>query len=352
MGNVINLPNITPESIVYSNENSGNTNKTKSFDEKNYLNVRLDEANGEKSKTITIRLLPMDLETGNPFVKIHTHNVRVPKDVSKSGYKSYICLSKNPAIDHEKYGTKCPFCELNHNAYQESLKETDPIKKKNFQDISIANKSRESVIVRCIERGKEDEGVKFWKFNVRNDKTDPYNTILKLYALRKEEGERAGQVLNILDIYNGRDLNVTITEGNAAPQILDASLSTPLSRDEEQMKKWIYDEKKWQDVFSTKPYEYLSLISQMKTPWYDRDKGIWVDKEEIDAKKQGQSEEVNKANAEIEKAMATAGVAPAKEPAPATAPAATPASAPAKEPAPVQDFTSSLIMKDDTDLPF
>ena len=44
---------------------------------------------------------------------------------------------------------------------------------------------------------------------------------------------------------------------------------------------WIYDEKKWQDVFSTKPYEYLSLISQMKTPWYDREKGKWVDKEEL-----------------------------------------------------------------------
>lgn len=341
MGNLINLPNITPESIVVNNDNSSNYTKHNAFNEKNYLNVRLDEQNGEKSKTLTIRLLPMDLETGNPFVKVHMHNVRVPKEVSKSGYKSYICLSKNKDIDHEKYGTKCPFCELNQAAYQESVKETDPIKKKNFQDISIANKSREAVIVRCIERGKEDDGVKFWKFNVRSDKTDPYNAILKLYALRKEEGERAGQVLNILDIYNGRDLNVTITEGNAAPQILDASLSTPLSRDEEQMKAWIYDEKKWQDVFSTKPYEYLSLISQMKIPWYDREQGKWVDKEEIDAKKQGQAAQVNEANAEIERAMANAGVAQtpvAKEP--------------VQEAAPVKDFTSSLIMKDDEDLPF
>ena len=337
MGNVINLPNITPDSIVFNNESTNKGfSKTNAFNEKNYLNVRLDEQNGEKTKTLTIRLLPMDLETGNPFVKVHMHNVRVPKEVSKSGYKSYICLSKNKDIDHEKYGNKCPFCELNQNAYQESVKETDPIKKKNFQDISIANKSREAVIVRCIERGKEDEGVKFWKFNVRSDKTDPYNTILKLYALRKEEGERAGQVLNILDIYNGRDLNVTITEGNAAPQILDASLSTPLSRDEEQMKKWIYDEKKWQDVFSTKPYEYLSLISQMKIPWYDREQGKWVDKEEIDAQRQGHSEQVNEANAEIEKAMASAGVP----------------QEPTKPQAPANDFTSSLIMKDEDDLPF
>ena len=342
MGNLVNLPNITPESIVVTNDSSTNNyTRPNAFNEKNYLNVRLDEKNGEKQKTLTIRLLPMDLETGNPFVKVHMHNVRVPKEVSKSGYKSYICLSKNKDIDHEKYGNKCPFCELNQNAYQESLKESDPIKKKNFQDISIANKSNEAVIVRCIERGKEDEGVKFWKFNIRRDKTDPYNAIINLYNMRKEEGERAGQVLNILDIYNGRDLNVTITEGNAAPQILDASLSTPLSRDEEQMKKWIYDEKKWQDVFSTKPYEYLSLISQMKIPWYDREQGKWVDKEEIDAKKQGRAEQVNEANAEIERSMASVGVVQS-----------TITPEPVQESARVKDFTDSLIMKDDEDLPF
>ena len=338
MGNAINLPNITPESIVNNGSENNNFNRTKTFDEKNYLNVRLDEKNGETQKTLTIRLLPMDLQTGNPFVKVHMHNVRVPKEVSKSGYKSYICLSKNKDIDHEKYGTKCPFCELNQNAYQESVKETDPIKKKNFQDISIANKSNEAVIVRCIERGKENEGVKFWKFNIRRDKTDPYNAIINLYNMRKEEGERAGQVLNILDIYNGRDLNVTITEGNAAPQILDASLSTPLSNDEEQMKSWIYDTKKWQDVFSTKPYEYLSLISEMKIPWYDRESGKWIDKAEIDAKKEDKKEEAEKAEKEIKEAEAKA-----------KGQTINPASAPE---APKQDFTSSLIMKDDEDLPF
>ena len=121
MGNVINLPNITPESIVISNDAQSNaSNRTKAFNEKNYLNVRLDE--GETEKTITIRLLPMDLETGNPFVKVHMHNVRVPKEVSKSGYKSYICLAKNKDIDHDTYGNRCPFCELNQNAYQESIK--------------------------------------------------------------------------------------------------------------------------------------------------------------------------------------------------------------------------------------
>ena len=81
MGNVINLPNITPDSIVFNNESTNKGfSKTNAFNEKNYLNVRLDEQNGEKTKTLTIRLLPMDLETGNPFVRIHVHNVKVPKE--------------------------------------------------------------------------------------------------------------------------------------------------------------------------------------------------------------------------------------------------------------------------------
>jgi hypothetical protein len=63
MGNVINLPNITPESIVVTNDSSSNYTRPNAFNEKNYLNVRLDEKNGEKQKTLTIRLLPMDLET-------------------------------------------------------------------------------------------------------------------------------------------------------------------------------------------------------------------------------------------------------------------------------------------------
>lgn len=35
-----------------------------------------------------------------------------------------------------------------------------------YSDLEFQTRKSESWIVRCIERGKEDEGVKFWKFNV------------------------------------------------------------------------------------------------------------------------------------------------------------------------------------------
>lgn len=328
MGNIINLPNITPEAMenLEKETREGTTKKNSNFDTRNYLDVRLDE--GQTEKTLKIRLLPMDLDTGNPFIKVHTHNVKVPKEVSKSGYKSYICLSKTNGVDHEVYGNKCPFCELNREAYSESTKTSDPVQKEALQKISVANLSRETVIVRCIQRGKEDEGVKFWKFNIRDkDKSDPYNQIMRLYKTRKEEAEATGQELNILDIYNGRDLNVTITEGNAAPTISDAGFSTPLSKDDNLMKQWIYDGKKWQDVFAIKPYEYLSIVSQMRIPWYDRDLGKWVDKEEYDI---AHGNEVKKADDDVKKAEdALKNVTIEKK----------------------DDFTASITLSDD-DLPF
>jgi hypothetical protein len=332
MGNAINLPNITPEAMenLENETSSRKPNKNGNFDTRNYLDVRLEE--GQTEKTLKIRLLPMDLETGNPFVKVHTHNVKVPKEVSKSGFKSYICLSKTEGIDNETYGNKCPFCEINREAYSESTKTDDPVKKKALQDISVANLSRETVIVRCIQRGKEDEGVKFWKFNIRTqDKTDPYNQIMRLYKMRKEEAEAAGQVCNILDIYNGRDLNITITEGNAAPAISDAGLSTPLSKDENEMKQWIYDGKKWQDVFAIKPYEYLSIVSQMRIPWYDRDLGKWVDKEEYDI---AHGNEVKKADEDVKNAE--------KELNGSTG----------KKEEKKEDFVASITVNDEDDLPF
>ena len=337
MGNLIDLPNITFDSLVVEGQNNKTEKKTSAFDAKNYLNTRLSD--GETEKNLTIRLLPMDLKTGNPFVVVHTHNVKVPQTLVKTGekpYKTYICLAKNADIDHEKYGSKCPFCEINKRAYQESTKETDPLMVKNLKEISLANLSRESVICRCIERGKEDEGVKFWKFNIRADKTDPYNQILKLVNLRKEAAEKKGKVENILDIYNGRDLTITITEGfTSAPTIVDDSDRSPLSENEELMKKWIYDTKKWQDVFTCKPYEYLSLVSQMKTPWFDRNNNIWVDKDEYDGVSNSATDEINSDLEDARKMISNISSTQVRN------------SDNSKS-----DFIKSITMDDDDDMPF
>ena len=292
MGNLVNLPNITPEVMKGLDLQGENKTTNSKFNKKNYLNTRLEE--GETEKELTIRLLPMDLKTGNPFVLTHFHSVKVPKEIFGTEWKSYLCLKKNPDIDHSVYGYKCPFCEINAKAYEMSEKETDAVKKDALQKLSIANKATETVIVRCIERGHEEDGVKFWKFNIRQkDKMDPYNQILRLYNRFLQKSREKGEPdENILDLFNGRDLIVTITDGNSAPLVQCDSDVTPLSKDEEKIKAWVYDEKKWTDVFTPKDYDYLTLVSEQKYPWWDKEKNKWVDRAEFNSHKNEQEEEL------------------------------------------------------------
>ena len=286
------MANITIEALEAEEQKQVKTFKveTQTFDEKNYLNTRLDTEKGETSKDMKIRLLPIDGASNTPFKTIHIHSVKVPKEISKSGFKSYICLEKTEGIDKEKYGNKCPFCELNRMAYKKSTETTDVVEKSMYQKTSLANLAKEACIVRCIERGAEKDGPKFWKFNIKQDKTDPKNVILKLYKTRLEEGREDGVEENILDIYKGRDLQVTIKQSESehnskAPaktgiSIIDCGRNKPLAPTQEQIDEWVNDEKKWYDVFAIKPYEYLSIIINGEIPWFDRETGKWVSRSE------------------------------------------------------------------------
>ncbi len=343
------LPNISPESLEdeYNKDSYTNEDSKTGFDEKNYLNVRLGK--NEKEKELRIRLLPMDLQTGNPFVHICTHNIEVPPEMVEPGkkpYKSYMCLDgrKNPLIDHNTYGSKCPICEKNHEEYEKFQNETDPIKKEEYKKSSLSYRAKDSVIIRCIERGKEEEGVKFWKFNLKFDNTDPYHQILDLKKQRENESlEATGVKKNILDIYNGRDLIIKITKGNTenqtAVKVTDYGFDMPLSQDENQMRQWIFDTKKWQDVFTTKPYDYLKLVLDGKIPWYDREQKCWVEKQDVSREKKEKNEEADKEIKEAEsKYTSEKPVQPSQQPVQAQKPV---------EPAPVVSGPD-----DEEDLPF
>lgn len=285
------------------------------FDAKNYLNVRL--AEGETSRTIKIRLLPFP-ETKSPFLHAHMHTLRVPKEISASGWKSYICLEKTEGPFTENLGKKCPFCDVAKSAFKDMKAEKDPQKREVLKQRGKENSSKEVVFMRCIERGKEDEGVKFWKTNVHQTKDDPYNLILTLYETRKAEWfadpdnkGRDPKEANILSVNDyGYDLQITIkkkaevdkngkTVEKTSYQVTDAKKPSPLSNDVETVKKWVMDPKKWYEVFVPKPYDYLAIVMQGKLPWFDRATGKWVTREEND---QRRAEETEKANEEIKKA--------------------------------------------------
>lgn len=304
-------------SINSKNENHSNSNVV--FDTKNYLNMRLEP--GQTERTVRIRLLPYP-DTKTPFLHIHMHTLRVDKEISASGWKSYVCLEKTEGLDAERFGNKCPFCDMARESYKQAKVEPDLDKKEILRQRGKDNLSNEFVVMRCIERGKEDEGVKFWKVKIHQDKGDPYNLICTLADTRKkewfEDPENEGKdprESNILSINPyGYDLQITIKKkkevdkrgqmvDKTSYQVTDAKKPCALSDDPEQVKKWVCDEKKWFDVFVPKPYDYLAIIMQGKLPWFDRSINKWVSREEKETQQQA---EIEKANEQIKQAESIA----------------------------------------------
>ena len=292
MGNLVDIPNVNFAALAQiEQEQKAPKNKfNNAFNPKNYLDTRLKK--GEKKREIKIRLLPNPDQPGySPFIKVHTHTLsKLPKEISESGFKSYICLEKSD-IDHEKYGKKCPFCEMQRSAYNESVNETDEAKKKSLQELSISNIARETIIMRVIERGKEEEGPKFWKVNVARRGDDAYSLIKNLAERLYKEGMENGVEENLYDSFKGRDIILTISgsdnekDNKTSITVTQALSQTPISKDEQTMREWINDEKKWNDVFVIKPYEYLSIISTGEIPWFDRESGKWIPKAVADEKR-------------------------------------------------------------------
>lgn len=274
--------NIDADAVINQNEHESfvpTKNKTE-FNPKNYLNARL--GSGESSKKLKIRLLPFSTEGGTPFQKVFIHTVKVNKE-SGQGWRTFVC----PTHNHK--GDKCPFCETSEQAKQLRLKAVSEAEKNKYGDIEFMNRAKEAWMVRCIERDHEDDGVKFWLFNASRKKDGVYDKIMNLFYERRDEAKAAGQNYNIFDLNNGKDLTISLTKDSnnkTVIQITDASFMTPISTDYEKAKSWIEDQKKWDDVYTVKPYEYMSIIVMGGIPIFDKEQGKYVNKVELDERRE------------------------------------------------------------------
>lgn len=264
------------------------TPKRINFNEKNYLQARL--LPSETTKTMTIRVLPFRKEGGTPFKKVHMHTVRVNKEVAANGWKTFVCPVTNKDDEGNPFGERCPFCETSKKARE--LKFTEGISeeaKKKYGDIEYLNKAKDMYIVRCIERGHESDGVKFWLFPSSKKNDGVYDKLMNLFRQRMSEDN-----YNIFSLENGKDIVLTLTrtsDGKTNIQLVDKSLPSPLSSSEEEGVKWINDDKKWQDVYTVKPYGFMSIIVEMGIPRYSKELGDWYDaskkaQEEVVAEKE------------------------------------------------------------------
>lgn len=271
-----------------------NTKKT-AFNVKNYLPARLES--NEQQKTMTIRLLPFSPEGGSPFFKVFTHTVRVNKSVAPNGWKTFICPVKNKNEEGEAWGDKCPFCELSSRAKEAKFSATDESMKKKYGEIEFSNKAKEEWIVRCIDRDHEEDGVKFWMFPATTKNKDGvYDKIINLANQRAASAAKKGNNYSIFDLNNGMDLIITLSRtstNKTSIQVVDEGMPSPLSEDYELGMKWINDEKKWNEVYTVKPYDYMDIITKGGAPVYDKEQKCYVDKEAAaNAKKEAEEQRV------------------------------------------------------------
>lgn len=253
---------------------------SKEYDLKNYFNTYIKE--GVKSATKQIRILP-PAKGKSPFIEIHAHKVQVDGE-----WKTFPCLR------HEKEEA-CPFCEA-YDALRATGKESDKELAKKFN-------AKKLYVVKVIDRDNEEDGVKFWRFNHDYRKEGIYDKIMGvLNAIKKD----------ITNAETGRDLLITINRNqNNIPVVSAVSHMDPsvLSEDSEKLEKWLNDERTWEDVYSTKNYDYLAIIVTGGIPVWDKETNSFVDKATLttDDKKSNTDEyEINMGIENVKSTIVTA----------------------------------------------
>ena len=225
--------------------------ENKVYDLKNYFTTFLPV--GVDSATKTIRILPNP--SGTPFTQVHVHTTYIDNKSTK-----YACLK------HEK-GEACPFCEA-----REVLLSTG-----NEADKELAKKysAKQVYVVKIIDRDKESEGVKFWRFNHDYTKNGVIDKILGMVKALKKD---------ITHPETGRDLIITINrnqKGNPTVTSVASLDPSPLSEDAALTQAWLADTRTWEDVYSIKSYDYLEIIVKGGVPVWDKEAKTFVDKTSV-----------------------------------------------------------------------
>lgn len=239
------------------------TKEGKSYDPKNYFGLALSET--EKTGEKTVRILPTLEGDKTPFKEVHFHRLRLPGDTND---RTVACLKEN-------FGEYCPICEARNELYKAVNNKEKPLsesKKKAALDKAKTMYPRLAYIVRVIERGKENEGVKVWRFNHDRSKEGVFD---KLIALIKKYGI-------FYDENQGRDLTITIAKNQNNASVAQAILpddKSPLCEDKTKAAEWLADKTDWKEYYSVKSADWLQIAAEGKTPVWSKEENKFIPKE-------------------------------------------------------------------------
>jgi len=213
---------------------------------KTYFSIAL--PNGVTQVEKKIRILPCE----NPFNVGYFHEMFV------AGKKNKIY---DPGYNDKKYSPL--------NEVAKKLEEKDTEESKMW---ARDYRPKKYYMVKVIERGREEDGPKWFRFKNDSRGSGIFDKILAIVSSRGD----------IHDIEKGRDLTLTIAlkkyngkEYSEVISILPEDVS-PLHTNPEVVKQWMSDTTVWRDVYKQKPIEYLEILAAGKTPRWDSELGKYI----------------------------------------------------------------------------
>ena len=183
---------------------------------------------GQTSALFKFRVIPEEDGT-SPFKEVYFHYMKVGNK-----WQKLLCL--------KQCGDDCPLCETNQALLIDENKED-------------AMKYRASVyyVVKGVERGKEHEGVKFWRFRKNYKGKGEFDKILSKFNIHG----------NILHPETGWDLTIDCAlddKGNSYVRDIACVEKTKLSNDPKEMETLLKDDTTWKDIFKPKPKDFLEDV--------------------------------------------------------------------------------------------
>ncbi len=231
-------------------------------------------------------------------------SIALPSGVSQVEKKIRILPCENPfnvGYFHEMFvaGKKNKIYDPGYNDKKHSpLNEVaKKLEEKNTEESKILARDyrpKKYYMVKVIERGREEDGPKWFRFKHDSRGSGIFDKILAIVSSRGD----------IHDIEKGRDLTLTIAlkkyngkEYSEVISILPEDIS-PLHTNPEVVKEWMSDTTVWRDVYKQKPIEYLEILAAGKTPRWDSELNKYIPSDQDSAradygKKEEESEEVS-----------------------------------------------------------
>jgi hypothetical protein len=238
----------------YETSKQGGSSSTSKFTQeermKKYFAAILKD--NEKQGQKRVRILPTP-DGSSPFKEVWFHEIFID-----GKWQKFYDPAKN---DNER----SPLSEV-YDELMSTGKDSD-------KELAKQYKPRKFYIVKVIDRDKEEDGVKFWRFKHNYKQEGIFDKIIPIY---KAKGD-------VADSEKGRDLILELTKAKTPKgafytviQTVMYDDPTPVHEDEDTMNEWISDELTWEDVYSKKPLEYLESIARGETPRWDSDAGKYV----------------------------------------------------------------------------